>query len=362
MSKLLSTGALAALLCSAASGAMAVGYIFAGESNGVDAVAHPIGYNGVGGNINVTVGIDQTSVFAADMAISVQNVVNTFNALVPTVNNFSFGQIANNEADFESVLLHEMGHSLGIAHFNLASESGIGSPGNRGTKTTDGADNTFNVGPGVDNVYGTADDVRGDDVNLIYFNAANNPFDVNLGVVDSTTYSRDVADLPIGELFPVIASREAAAALGYGDTEAVMVQGSYFGEIQRSLAAQDVASVLYAQSGVDSIAGTADDYTVSLEFVGEQAAADILIDFDNSQTGFAVSQSGGAFIPGSGGQDVRITNNNIYFNDGFNWFFNDVSNSPAPVPLPASMVGLIFGLAGFGVMKRRKAAKSAERA
>ncbi len=351
-SRIATTALLTGLFLTGGSPGHATSYIFANEASGLDLVTHASGYDGTGGTVTVTVGIDETSAFATDMAISVQNAVNTFNALVPTVENLSFGQLAGNEMDFESVFLHELGHSLGLAHYNLASESALGAPRNRAAKTANGADDIFNVDPGTDGVYGSADDVRGDDQNLIYFNAANDPFETSLGTVDSTTYSRDLADLPGGDLFPNIATREVAALLDYGNTEAVMVQGTYFGEIQRTLAAQDVAGMLYAQSGLDSIAGTADDYSLDILFVGETDAADILVDFDNSQTGFAVSQSSGGFIPGSGDQDVVITSSNIYFNDGFNWVFNQQSNLN-PVPLPASVWGLVFGLSGFAAMRRR---------
>jgi hypothetical protein len=348
------TGTCAAVLTVFAltGAADAASYIFSGRQNGLDLVAHPTGYVGTGGNVRVTVGIDQTSVFQSDIAVSVQNAVNTFNAMLPTLDNFSFGAIAANQIDFESVLLHEIGHSIGLAHYNLASESSLPASQQHGTRSTNGDDRTYNVSAGADGVFGTADDIRGDDDNLVYFNTAtNDPFDTNLGTVDGTTYLRDVTDLPGGNLFPAIATREAAALMGYGNTEAVMVQGTFFGEVQRALAAQDVAGMLYAQAGADGIAGTLDDYTLTLDFIGAVTAADILIDFDNGETGFAVSNSGGVFIDAAQ-THATITSSSIFFNDGFNWFFNRQSNA-APVPLPASLWGLGLGLAGFAVMKRR---------
>jgi hypothetical protein len=363
-SKAVAVGLVAGLLVWGGTAAKAASYIFADDGR-LDLVTHAKGYTGAGGALTVTVGIDQASAFASQIAVSIQNAVNTFNALIPTVNNFSFGQIASDAIDFESVFLHELGHSLGLNHFNLASESSLGAPRNRGAKTTDGADDTFYVDPGADGVYGSSDDLRGDDQNLIYFNAANDPFVTDLGIVDSTTYSRDVGDLPAGDLAANIGSREVAALLGYGNTEAVMVQGFRFGEVQRTLAAQDVAGILYAQSGLDSIAGTEDDYDLNLQFVGTVDAADILVGFANTYevggrtepNSYAVSVSSAAFIPGSSNQDAVIIRNNIYFNDTRNWFFNQQSNLN-PVPLPASVWGLVLGLAGFAAMRRR-AAKTA---
>ncbi|RMG57904.1 MAG: hypothetical protein D6722_24225 [Bacteroidetes bacterium] len=71
--------------------ALAFAYIFAGEGNGVDVVTHPIGYNGTGGPLTITVGIDPTSTFAADMVVPVQNVLPVMNALTPTTGNLLLG-------------------------------------------------------------------------------------------------------------------------------------------------------------------------------------------------------------------------------------------------------------------------------
>lgn len=46
-------------------------------------------------------------------------------------------------------------------------------------------------------------------------------------------------------------------------------------------------------SGLDEMQGTADDYTINLSFIGLDAGADIMIDFDNTKTGFAVSEGVG---------------------------------------------------------------------
>lgn len=330
----------------------AASFIVAGDTNGFDIVTHAGGYDGTGGVVNITVGVDATSVNATDMLVSAQNVVNTFNGMTPTVNNVVTGVIQNNQIDFESVLLHEMGHSLGLSHDNLASDSGLPDAQQRATYSTRGGDGTFDVDAGTDGVIGTADDVRGDDVNLTYFRiGSNDPFDTNLGVVDSTTYSRDIADLPAGDNFVAAPTREVAATLGYVSTESVMTQLSVFGEVQRTLGASDVAALLYAQSGVDSLAGTADDYTLNLQFVGLTSTADILIDFDNTQTGFGVSQSSLTFLSGN---DLAITGNNVYFNSGFNWIFNQTSNAAMPVPVPASGMFLGFGVVALTALRRRR--------
>ncbi len=329
-------------------------YVFAGETNGVDIVTHALGYTGIGGTLTITVGIDPTSTFAAQMIIPTQNVVNTWNGLLPTTGNLNSVGISGTQVDYESTLLHEMGHSLGLAHVNLSTESGLTEPNRNYTKSTNGANNVFDLNVGVDGIRGSADDIRGDDVNLNYFRKAdNNPVNIVAGVVDSTTYSRNLADLPIGDNYSANADRAVAAALGFANTEAVMQQGAFSDENQRTLGADDVAGMLYAQSGLDEIAGTADDYTVFLDFVGLDAGADIVIDFDNAQTSFAVSQSGGAFIGAT--DHVRITSTAIFLNTGFNWLFNQESNEEPPaIPLdaPPPLWLVAFGLAGLLAARR----------
>ncbi len=326
LKSLLESAVLLVFLLLPSNPSLAFAFIFAGESSGVDIVTHPIGYSGTGGTISVSVGIDPSSANAASMVVSVQNVITVFNNLVPTTGNILLGgdnEIPSGAVDFESTLLHELGHSLGLAHVNAASESGLSGSDRDYTKATDGSDNIFNLNPGSDGVNGSEDDLRSDDVNLHYFRISNNdPFTV-ASTVDQTTYSRDVASLPSGDLFATNADRSVSSLLGYGSTEAVMQQGAFFDEAQRTLTGDDVSGILYAAAGVDEIAGTADDYTLVLTYAGLTTAADIVIDFDNNETGFAVSSSSGAYIPGS--DHVRITANNIYFNDGYTWFFNSVA-------------------------------------
>ena len=306
-------------------------FIFAGEVNGIDIITHPQGYTGTGGVVQVNVCIDPTSANANDMALPLQNIIRTFNRQTPEIPNLSLG--ANNNIplssnyDFESVALHEVGHCIGLAHVNAATESGLSGSDREYTKATDGANNTFDINSGVDGVIGSSDDIRGDDVNLHWFQIANNdPFDIApVGTIDNTTYSRNVANLPAGHNFAANASRDVSTLLGYGNSEAVMQQGSFNDEAQRTLVGDDVATLELAMAGLDETAGTSDDYAIELLYGGiSSSGCDITLDFDNTQTGFAVCQTGGSFINGT---HVRITSASIYFNTGFDWFFNDISNA-----------------------------------
>ena len=139
-------------------------YIFAESQGNVDLVAHPSNYLGTGGTVVVQVGIDPSSVNAALMVVPTQNVINIYNSLSSTTGNLVSASLGG--PDFESVLLHEMGHSLGLAHCNAASESGLSGANQDFTKALVGSDTNYTLVSGADLVIGSSDDFRGDDENL----------------------------------------------------------------------------------------------------------------------------------------------------------------------------------------------------
>jgi len=309
---------------------MAGAYIFADEVNGVDLVTHPGTYTGTEDVVTVRVCIAETSPNATDMEYSIKNNIAIFNQLAPITGNVQSGggnNVPSNAIDFESVALHEIGHCLGLAHVNAASESGQTGAQQNYTKATDGVDNVFNLNAGADGVIGSSDDVRGDDVNLHWFRRLNNdPFTIGT-VIDSTTYSRDLADLPAGHNFAANADRDVSILLGWPKTEAVMQQGTFFDEAQRRLGHDDVATLRYAASGVNELEddpgnpNETDNYTIVLEYGGISSASncDISMSF-TSTTGLAFCSVSGAFIDPP--NHVRVTNATIEFGQGFTWFFN----------------------------------------
>ncbi len=303
--------------------ARAGAFLFASDGNDVDVIAHPVGYTGSGGKLDVTVCVDPGSPNADEMLLSLDNVVERFNELQPQTGNLASGtnnNVPNGRIDFESVLLHEVGHCIGLAHVNLASESGLTGDDRNYTKSTDGGDG-YDLDRGADLVRGSLDDMRGNDENLHWFRKLdNNPFDI-AAVVDTTTYSRDLADLPAGHGFAANGDRAVAIALGVPGTEAVMQQGTFTDEAQRELAHDDVATLRLAMSGLDEREGGGDDYTLNLISLGKAASCDLIIAFDDQQTDFAQCDVFGAYA--SFPDHVRIVNPRIYFNDQYSWFFND---------------------------------------
>jgi len=311
---------------------LAGAYIFADEVNGVDIITHPNAYLGSGGNIIVRVCIEPASVNATDMEIPVQNNINIYNELQVTTENLSQGgsnNIPPSQIDFESVALHEIGHCLGMAHANLASESGQTGNNQNYTRTTDGADNAFNLNSGVDGVIGSSDDNRGDDINLHWYRISNNnPFTID-SPVDSSTYSRDPANLPTGHNFAANADRTVAGILGVPNSEAVMQQQTFFDEAQRTLGHDDVATLLLAASGLNELAGNSDDYTITLEYGGISATnCDVNLSMTPTAS-LAFCSVGGTTVNNQpqNQNHIRVTTPSIEFGQGFSWFFNQQSNA-----------------------------------
>lgn len=296
-------------------------YIFAGEGNGVDVIAHPTGYVGTGGVLNVGVCIDPASANASLLEIPVQNNIIVWNALEPVANNLQPG--VSSTLDAESVLLHELGHCIGLAHVNAASESGLSGSNSDYTKATDGANNVFDIAPGPDGVIGSHDDVRGDDVNLHWFNPSNDPFELPLPAsIDTSNYKRDLSFLPPGDSFAQNAGRVVSSAMGYPASEAVMQQGTYWNERQRDLVADDAATIRLAASGVDETAGTGDDYQLLLTYEGIASGTqcDITIIME-AMSGLAYCSVGSFQIETN---HRSISSASIHLGTGYTYEFNDV--------------------------------------
>ena len=313
---------LTATLVAASGVATAGAYIFSSGGN-PDIITHPTPYTGTGGTITVSVCIAPTSESIADMETSVRNTIFTWNQLNAVSPNLLFGgdnDIPGGAVDYESTLVHEVGHCLGLAHPNAATESGLGGADRNYTKADEGPNNVFDLDPGVDGIRGSSDDVRGDDINLHWFSPDNNPYTL-VEPVDTSNYSNDLVDLPGGHLFAANADRDVGASLGFPNTEAVMQQGAFSDEDQRQLGIDDIAMIRLAAAGVDETAATADDYTLELVYGGVASGCDITVQITGNSFAFC-SVSG----TGIGGNHVRVTNATVQMasTSNTNWYFNQV--------------------------------------
>jgi len=302
-------------------------FIFAGEVIGLDTVTHPAGYTGDGALVYLTVCVGGSAADSTDLAVPVMNAVKEFNLLQDASPNLLFGaqnDIPAGAIDLESLILHELGHCIGLGHPNLGIQSDVSGQDTEFTASGDGQDNQFQFGDGNDGVIGSADDQRGDDQNLHWFEiGVNDPF-LPVQSPSSVTYSRDLADLPPGDAYPVNAGRLVGAALGYTDTEAVMQQGQGIDEDQRALQADDIATLRMGMTGLDRVAGTLDDYTFRLVYGGirqDTSSCDVVI--DSQASGFGLCFFEGQFL--SAGH-VAITAATILYNPDYNWHFNPTPN------------------------------------
>lgn len=325
---------LLAAACWAPAALHAGAYVFA-NSTRLDSVTHPQVYTGTGGTLaNLTICIDTSvnPVLAAQAEGAVIKAVRTFNRLrsIPN-NNLAFNaatDIPAGQVDFESTLLHEMGHCQGLAHPNHATESGIAEPGRNGTKSTVGANTVFDQAAGADGLHGSRDDLRNDDLNLHwYIRNQNNP-GLLPASFDSSALVRDLGALPAGHLFAANADRDVLNALGFPATEAVMQQGAFTREAQRHLQHDDVTTLRLARSGLDRTAGTADDYTYALQYVGQlnnppNAQCNLRVRLDTS-TSFAVCGVSGSTLSNG---DLRVTSANLAFNSDTAFFFSPAENT-----------------------------------
>lgn len=168
-----------------------------------DAVTHPVGYSGIAGTLTIDVCIDPNSQFSGALVAPLRKAIATWNALEPTTGQYippgSSNEVPAERWDAESVLLHELGHCLGLNHGNLGIQ--VLFFFSNATLSTTGPDGEFSFDfIGLDNRWGSSDDMRGDDENLFWFRRGlNDPFFIEplpQPPIDSQTFTRDLSALP----------------------------------------------------------------------------------------------------------------------------------------------------------------------
>ena len=82
----------------------------------------------------------------------------------------------------------------------------------------------------------------------------------------------------------------SVVALGFQNTQAVMYGLQVEGEVKTSLTADDVNMAQMARTGVDFFAGTADDYTVTMQLASTCTNADVIITFGDTTDSSALGE------------------------------------------------------------------------
>ena len=94
---------------------------------------------------------------------------------------------------------------------------------------------------------------------------------------------------------------------------------------------------------------------MTLTYAGLTSSCDIVVDFDDTETGFAVCQVSGTFIDFPTNEHLAITAANVYFNSGtqmgneFDWFFNPDRAGQSPNHLPGLFGPALAALQGAAV-------------
>jgi hypothetical protein len=260
------------------------------------------------------------------MAVPIQNIVKEINGMTAVTPNLLYDgdtNIPEGKMDFESLTLHELGHCIGLGHPNMGAQDGVGEDERNYTAAADGANDQYDFAAGTDTLPGSRDDARGDDLNLHWFEVGvNNPF-LEVASPDASNYSHDLADLPGEHSFAENADASVAALRGFANTEAVMQQGQYSEEDQRSLQADDVATLKFAMTGFDETAGTSDDYIIHMVYGGIRANTDdcdIVVDSANND--FAWCSVSYAWYSGSPEHNWITAASFFYNSTRSDWFFN----------------------------------------
>lgn len=255
-------------------------------------IVHPIGFDGSGGPLPVAVCIRPGDEI---LTPTVQAVIALWNDLTPTTSNCT-GCITSEEFvtlppeeppqifSLRRTVTHELGHcGNGLGHTNWMETSSSNAKDATSILRCNSPPCPPEAIPGDFDDLALPNPPANPAARIVHWfkddpsnpTNANNPVVIDPTVIDESTFTRRRIDLPSGHSWPANVNSVAAASYGFPDTHSPLYSMVFGGENLVSLTADDVATVQFAQAGVDKIAGTADDYSTQFALVADCAMADI---------------------------------------------------------------------------------------
>lgn len=244
---------------------------------------HPYGYSGgIGVMLTLKVCVEASDM---ELAPTVERAIALWEAPAP-VPNQNCQHCTTHEGALNldgalwahPVLLHELGHcALGLDHVERhwdVNWDGLFEPTSF-TRSAEAAYLPEALDFGADGIRGSGDDFHqafggGPAESVSWFRQADNdPFVVDATIIDTNTYSRSLSNLPVPDTWGASGNLDVALVQGYLQQQAVMYGLYQRRQYFRGLLADDVNMLKMARTGEDWEAGTADDYAVDLDFVGD---------------------------------------------------------------------------------------------
>ncbi|MCK7594344.1 M10 family metallopeptidase domain-containing protein [Pseudomarimonas salicorniae] len=304
-------------------------------------------YQGVGGRVDIPLCPSEA------LHTATRNVAAKFNRRSNGLGNIAqFGDPEfppSGAFSVESVLLHELGHAVGLGHPSEEVVAAGGQAQHTGIAPSNwGMNGSLDAEPGPDGVYGSEDDLRGDDVSLTPFplSGNNSPFAVP-SIVDDLEMTSDRARRVRPGTWPLVPWVGVSRLLGLPDTQSVMM--TVVPQVTTRLSPDELTLLKWLESGADGVASSEDDYDLFFYVVAPSAPANerppncltvSMVSLSSSalaQTRYLVPWLESAVYTCFGSK-LCVRQSAIEFNTRYTWHYpaTDTSNGEADyVPLAA---------------------------